>query len=82
MAHAFVCELNGDPNVKIALLKQKAGEKGIRFVGDTSSGQFSGWGLRGSYAVQGTRVTVTIYSVPIFLTYPGAEAQIRGFLEG
>ena len=82
MAHKFFCDLNGDPNMKIALLSQKAGEKGIRFVGNTSSGQFSGWGLRGSYVVQGMQVVVTINSLPPFYTNQAAEAQIRGFLEG
>lgn len=82
MAHTFACELNGDPNVKIALLKRQAGARGIRFVGDTSSGSCSGWGLNGSYVVQGTQVIVTINSLPPLYTYQKAEAQIRGFLQG
>lgn len=81
MAYSFVCDLCGDPEVKIQVLGRKAGERGIRFVGSTSSGQFSGWGLRGSYVVQGTQVTVTINSLPPFYTYQAAEAQIRGFLQ-
>jgi len=82
MAYSFVCELNGDPNVKIAHLRQQAGARGIVFVGDTSSGEFSGFGLSGRYAVHGTQVKVTIDSVPIFYTYQKAETQIRGFLRG
>ncbi len=82
MAYSFVCELYGDPDVKIAQLRQQAGVRGIRFVGSTSSGQFSGMGLNGSYVVRGTQVTVTINSVPLFYTYQKAEAQIRGFLQG
>jgi len=81
MARSFTCDLNGDPNLKIGVLKRKAAQKGIRFVGDTSSGKFSGWGLNGDYVVQGMQVVVTIYSLPPFYTHEKAEAEIRGFLE-
>ena len=82
MPHTFVCELHGDPAAKIEILKRKAGERGIRFIGDTTSGQFSGWGLNGFYQVQGMQVVVTIDSLPLFYTYQRAEGQIRSFLQG
>jgi hypothetical protein len=81
MARSFICDLNGDPDIKIGVLKRKAAEKGIRFIGDTASGSFSGWGLRGDYAVRGMQVVVTIHSLPPLYTFDAAEAQIRGFLE-
>lgn len=81
MARAFTCDLNGDPSFKIGILKRKAAQKGITFTGDTSSGMFSGWGLKGDYVVQGMQVVVTIYSLPPFYTHEKAEAEIRGFLE-
>lgn len=81
MARSFTCDLMGDPEGKISVLKRKAGQKGIQFTGDTSSGEFSGFGLNGNYAVSGTQVVVTISSLPPFYTHEKAEAEIRGFLE-
>lgn len=81
MARPFTCDLNGNPGYKIGILKRKAALKGITFIGDTSSGRFSGWGLKGDYVVQGRQVVVTIYSLLPFYTHERAEAEIRGFLE-
>jgi hypothetical protein len=81
MVWSFVADLNGDPNRKIAILRDKAAQRGIRFTGDSSSGEFSGIGLTGRYVVRGMKVEVTIYSLPFLYSFERARAQIVGFLQ-
>ena len=81
MAKTYRMPFRGDPDHKLAILKQRAASYGISFSGTTDSGRFSGMGLSGIYRREGDFFVVTISSVPIFYTYDGAAAQIQQFLE-
>ena len=82
MAATYRFPLGGDPNAKLELLRVKAAQKGVRFVGDLNGGTFSGRGLAGSYVGEGSDIIVTIVRVPFIYTVDQVAAMIDEFLRG
>ena len=81
MARTYRFSLRGDPHGKLQLLKTKAAQSGVRFVGDVDRGTFSGMGLSGRYVRENDEIVVTIDSVPFLFTYDSVAAMIGRFLE-
>jgi hypothetical protein len=65
------------------LVARAAGIKkyGVDFKGDTTSGSFSGKGVKGTYSIQGRGVTVTIIDKPSLIPWGVVESQVRGFFD-
>jgi len=80
MAATYRFPLGGDPQAKLNLLKMKAAQKGVKFVGTVDHGSFSGMGLQGSYVGEGSEIVVTINRVPIIYTVDQVAAMIEEFL--
>src|SRR5918995_7008356 len=54
---------------------------GVDFKGDTTSGSFSGKGLKGTYSIQNRGVTDTITDKPIYIPCHVVESEVRGFFD-
>jgi hypothetical protein len=54
---------------------------GVDFKGDTTSGSFSGKGVKGTYWIQGRGVTVTITGKPSLIPWGIVESQVRAFFD-
>jgi hypothetical protein len=86
----FEYTLRGDPAQKLAIIKQRAAQKFITFVGDLQKGTFSGglslpligdMTVRGSYKIVGDTITVTVTKKPNSYTWSQVDAMLRGFIE-
>ena len=65
------------------LVARAAGIKkhGVDFKGDTTSGSFSGKGVKGTYSIQDRAVTVTITDKPAHIPWGLVESLVRGFFD-
>ena len=65
------------------LVARAAGIKkyGVDFKGDTTSGSFSGKGVKGTYSIQDRGVTVTITDKPVYIPWHVVESQVRAFFD-
>ena len=90
MALKFEYRLRGDPTLKLAGIKQKASQKFVHFVGDLKKGTFSGglklpllgdMTVRGSYKIEGDKITVTVAKKPSSYTWDQVDSMLRGFIE-
>ena len=54
---------------------------GVDFKGDTTSGSFSGKGVKGTYSIQDRGVTVTITDKPFHIPWGVVESQVRRFFD-
>ena len=54
---------------------------GVDFKGDTTSGSFSGKGVKGTYLIQDRGVNVTITDKPALIPWGVVESQVRGFFD-
>ncbi len=79
MARTFSVNVTEDPNTLVTRAEKVATENGAVFRGDTTSGSFSGRGVRGTYQIQGRTVTVTITDKPLFVPWGVVESMVRGF---
>ncbi len=79
MARTFSVNVTEDPNTLVTRAEKVATENGAAFRGDTTSGSFSGRGVRGTYQIQGRTVTVTITDKPLFVPWGVVESMVRGF---
>jgi hypothetical protein len=86
----FEYVLRGDPAQKLATIKQKAAQKFVSFVGNLEKGTFSGglslpflgdMTVRGSYKIEGDRITVTVSKKPSSYTWDQVDSMLRGFIE-
>jgi hypothetical protein len=86
----FEYTLRGDPAQKLAMIRRRAAQKFVTFVGDLQKGTFSG-GLslpllgdltvRGSYKIEGDKITVTVTKKPSSYLWNQVDAMLRGFIE-
>ncbi len=90
MALKFEYTLRGDPAQKLELIKRKAAQKLVYFVGDLKKGTFSGglklpllgdMTVKGSYKTEGDKITVTVSKKPSSYSWPQVDAMLRGFIE-
>ena len=81
MSRTFSVSFTEDPNALIARADKAAIKYGVDFKGDTTSGSFSGKGVKGTYSIQGRGVTVTITDKPSLIPWGVVESQVRGFFD-
>jgi len=81
MSRTFSVGFTEDPSALIARAEKAAIKYGADFKGDTSSGSFSGNGVKGIYSIQDRVVTVTIIDRPFLIPWGLVESQVRGFFD-
>jgi len=59
--------------------KKVAKENGATFRGDTTSGSFSGKGVKGRYKIDGGTVKVTITDKPALAPWSTVESKVKEF---
>lgn len=79
MGRTFRYTVAGDPAGYIDRAKRVAADNGAQFVGDESSGTFSGRGVEGRYAVDGEDVVITIDKKPMIAPWGAVEAAMGRF---
>jgi hypothetical protein len=84
----YTFTIRGDPAQKLQRIKALAAQKGVSFNGDLNRGNFAGgisllgMGIRGTYAIQGNMIAVTVIEKPASYSWDQIESQLRGFIEG
>jgi len=61
--------------------KKVATENGATFRGDTTSGSFSGKGVKGRYKMEGKTVKVTITDKPTLAPWSTVESRVKEFFQ-
>ena len=81
MAHTFTINLTGkDIATEVNKIKAGLAGSGGIFQGDTSSGNFSGAGVVGSYIVTtGAQIEITITKKPFIAPMSLVEKKIRSY---
>ena len=77
MSKSFQITLGKTPEEAVAAAK--ANQLGITFAGDTSSGTLTGMGIKGSYAIDGTEITVIIEEKPFLIGWDMIEGQLKTY---
>lgn len=86
----FEYALRGDTAQKLAMIRQKAAQKFVTFVGNLEKGTFSGgislpllgnMTIKGSYKIVGDRIAVTVSKKPNSYTWSQIDSMLRGFIE-
>ena len=75
----FSIKLTLDPHEVFEKFKATAAKNGVTLKGDHQLGQFSGKGIKGSYALNGDVLTVTIVEKPFLFGWSMIEAKVREF---
>jgi len=57
-------------------MKRMADANHVDFSGDDKAGEVEGMGARGSYAIEGDEVTVTIHRIPFIISWGTVEEQL------
>ena len=81
MSRTFSVSFTEDPNALITRADKAAIKYGVDFKGDTTSGSFSGKGVKGTYSIQDRIVTLTIIDKPFLIPWGLVEIQVRGFFD-
>jgi predicted NUDIX family NTP pyrophosphohydrolase len=80
----YQIKVKGDPEEKLRQARKIAAEQGVTFVGDGTSGKFSGkilgGRLIGTYAVTDGILLVTITEKPFLTSWSMIESQLKEFL--
>ena len=69
------------PSTLVARVQEGIKKYGADFKGNTTSGSFSGKGVKGTYSIQDRVVTVTITDKPFYIPWHVVESQVRGFFD-
>jgi hypothetical protein len=81
MSRTFSVGFIEDPSALVARAEKAAITYGADFNGDTTSGSFSGKGVKGTYSIRDRVVTVTITDKPFLIPWGLVETQVRGFFD-
>lgn len=78
MSHVFVVEV---ANVAATLEKVKSEmlAAGYEFSSDSTSGKFSGKGVKGNFVIAGNAVSITLTAKPFMVTYKFVEGKVREY---
>jgi hypothetical protein len=68
-----------NPSTLVAEARRVAKESGATFRGDTTSGSFSGKGVKGRYKIEGGTVKVTITDKPSLASWSTVESKVKEF---
>lgn len=78
MARSFRYRFNGSAATLVLNMKRMADANHVDFAGDDKAGEVEGMGAKGSYAIEGDEVTVTIHRIPFIISWGTVEEQLDG----
>jgi len=81
MSRTFSVSFTEDPSALLARTEKAAIKYGVDFKGDTTSGSFSGKGVKGTYSIQDRILTLTIIDKLFLIPWGLVEFQVRGFFD-
>ena len=67
------------PSTLVSNAKRVAEENGATFRGNTTSGSFSGKGVKGKYKIEGGTVKITITDKPALASWSTVESKVKEF---
>lgn len=76
MAHEFLFRFSGSAMELVDNLRSNCVSNGASFKGDHTQGEVSGMDFRASYRIEGPEVSVTVSSIPFFLSWGHLEREI------
>ena len=77
----FSIRATKNPNTLVSEAKKVAKENNATFRGDTTSGSFSGRGVKGRYKIEGGTVKVAITDKPTLASWSKVESKVKEFFE-
>jgi hypothetical protein len=75
----FSMKATKNPSTLVSEARRVAKENGATFRGDTTSGSFSGKGVKGTYKIEGGTVKVTITDKPTLASWSTVESKVKEF---
>ena len=75
----FSMNANKNPTTLVSEARRVAKENNATFKGDTTSGSFSGKGVKGRYKIEGNTVKVTITDKPALASWSTVESKVKEF---
>ncbi len=75
----FSIKATKNPSTLVSEAKKVAKENNATFKGDTTSGSFSGKGVKGRYKIEGGTVKVTITDKPTLAPWSTVESKVKEF---
>jgi hypothetical protein len=75
----FSIRATKNPSTLVTEAKKVAKENDATFKGDTTSGSFSGKGVKGRYKIEGGTVTVTMTDKPSLASWSTVESKVKEF---
>jgi len=76
MARSYRYRFSGSAAALVLNMKRMADANHVDFSGDDKAGEVEGMGARGSYAIEGDEVTVTIHRIPFIISWGTVEEQL------
>lgn len=73
--------INNTPTELVSKASSIAAEKGLRFDGDESHGDFGAMGVEGNYRISNEEIVVQITSKPFLVPWSMVEKYVRDFFE-
>jgi hypothetical protein len=77
MAFTLTFNITADPATTLAKLFAEGKKAGVQFTGDDQQGAFAGCSAKGTYAVNGRELRVTVTEKPFFITESLVRNQAR-----
>lgn len=81
MSKSFEFKLRADPKAVIAKAKKIAAQNEVVLEGDTTSGWFSGHGVKGEYRIKDRTIRITITKKPLMVPWFVVESRLKGFFD-
>ena len=75
----FSIRATKNPSTLVSEAKKVAKENNATFKGDTTSGSFSGKGVKGRYKIEGGTVKVTMTDKPSLASWSTVESKVKEF---
>src|SRR5919205_1003132 len=75
----FSMKTTKNPSTLLSAARRVAKANGATFRGDTTSGSFSGKGVKGRYKIEGGTVKVTITDKPALASWSTVESKVKEF---
>jgi hypothetical protein len=75
----FSIRATKNPSTLVSEAKKVAKENDATFKGDTTSGSFSGKGVKGRYKIEGGAVKVTLTDKPTLASWSTVESKVKEF---
>ena len=76
MARSYRYRFGGSAATLVLNMKRMADANHVDFSGDDKAGEVAGMGAKGSYAIEGDEVTVTIHRIPFIISWGTVEEQL------